>query len=64
MASSPDLQQLLSNIADLDRELLERATVHKDQLHASLSQTGRGLKAARGYRLQIPSSPAIIDKTA
>jgi predicted RNA-binding protein with EMAP domain len=64
VSDSPDLQDLLSRIADLDKRLLDRALAHKEQLRASLGQTSQGLKAARGYRVHIPSKPSIIDSQA
>ena len=64
VSESPELQQLLAEIADLDKRLIEWASAHHEQLRASLGNTGRGLKAARGYRLHLPCSPAIISEKA
>lgn len=62
IAESPELKDLLTQIADLDKRLLDNALTYKEQLRASLGHTNHGRRAARGYRLRIPNNPAIIDK--
>lgn len=62
IADDPELQELLAQIMEADRDLMEQARVAHDQLRAALAKTNKGRQATSGYRLHIPRSPAIIDK--
>ncbi len=62
VSESRQLSDMLGEIADLDQRLFERAEFLREGLHSALSKTGRGRRAARGYRLMLPRSAAIIDR--
>lgn len=62
IAESPELQELLQRIGELDRRLLERAVAHRDALHQALAKAAKGRQATRGYRLNLPHQPAFINK--
>lgn len=64
IASSKELSDILAAINKKDRELLERAKTHRENLHAALRKAGQGRTATRGYRVNIPRSPAMIDHRA
>jgi ATPase subunit of ABC transporter with duplicated ATPase domains len=62
IAKSPDVRELLEKIAELDRNLLDRAVERRDALQAALAKTAKGRQATQGYRMNLPQSSAFINK--
>lgn len=60
--AAPELRDLVRRISTRDQHVLDWARAHHDELRRQIEQTRKGTTAAKGYRLRVPTAPAIIDR--